>query len=52
MKIIMRIQIGILSVQIWFLQNEIENGFGCNEKYFALQRKKLMKSILKALLKQ
>jgi hypothetical protein len=51
MKLLIRIQIVILAVQIFFLQNEIENGFITEKKLQKLQSKKLIKSILKSFIK-
>lgn len=51
MKLFIKIQIAILSIQIWFLNNEIENGFITERKLQKFQSKKLMKAILKSFLK-
>lgn len=51
MKLFIRIQIGFLSLQIFFLQNDIENGFGTLWKQHKLQQKKLMRAILRSFLK-
>ena len=50
-KLLIRIQLGILNLQIFFLQNDIENGFGTIWKSHRLQQKKLMRSILRSFLK-
>jgi len=51
MKLFIRFQIKVLNIQIYFLQNEIENGFGTFYKNNRLQQKKLMRSILRSFLK-
>lgn len=50
-KLLIRIQLGILKIQIFFLQNDIENGFGNFSKIQKLQQKKLMRAILRSFLK-
>ena len=52
MRILIKFQLLILKVRIFFIQNDIENGFGTLRKEQKLRQFKLIKNILQLILKQ